>query len=70
MPSSALPGAMKRDLMDILCCPVHKTDLRLTVTRGDEQEVLEGTLRCDTCAFDYPIEDGIPNLLPPEMHGK
>jgi uncharacterized protein len=61
---------MKRDLMEILCCPVHKTDLRLTVTKEDAQEIVEGTLRCEQCRFDYPIEDGIPNLLPPEMHEK
>lgn len=61
---------MKRDLMDILCCPVHKTDLQLKVTKEDEHEVLEGVLHCPLCRFDYPIEDGIPNLLPPEMHEK
>jgi uncharacterized protein YbaR (Trm112 family) len=58
---------MKRDLMDILCCPVHKTDLQLRVTKEDREEILEGTLHCAQCRFDYPIEDGIPNLLPPEL---
>ncbi|HVL88283.1 MAG TPA: methytransferase partner Trm112 [Candidatus Thermoplasmatota archaeon] len=61
---------MKRDLLEILCCPVHKTDLTLTVSREDGGEILSGKLRCETCRFDYPIEDGIPNLLPPEMHKK
>jgi uncharacterized protein YbaR (Trm112 family) len=59
---------MKRDLMDILCCPVHKTDLALRVTKEEGGEVLEGALRCEQCRFDYPIEEGIPNLLPPELH--
>lgn len=61
---------MKRDLMEILCCPVHKTDLQLKVTREDQEEIVEGTLHCALCRFDYPIEEGIPNLLPPEMHEK
>ena len=61
---------MKRDLMDILCCPVHKTDLVLTVKQEDATEILEGDLYCATCSFHYPIEGGIPNLLPPEMHEK
>lgn len=58
---------MKRDLMDILCCPVHKTDLTLTVTEEDGDDVLEGTLHCAECHVDYPIHGGIPNLLPPDM---
>jgi uncharacterized protein YbaR (Trm112 family) len=55
--------------MDIICCPVCKGDLALTVKKEDK-EIIEGTLRCAKCAFDYPIEDGIPNLLPPDMHVK
>ncbi len=61
---------MKRDLMDILCCPVHKTDLTLNVKEENEQEVLEGDLFCGECDFHFPIEEGIPNLLPPEMQRK
>lgn len=61
---------MKRDLMDILCCPVHKADLQLRVAKEEGGEILEGALHCALCHFDYPIEEGIPNLLPPEMHEK
>jgi uncharacterized protein len=59
---------MRRDLMDILACPVCKGELTLTVT--DEEpagEVLAGVLACAACAEQYPISDGIPNLLPPEL---
>jgi uncharacterized protein len=59
---------MKRDLLGILCCPVHKGDLELKVAREEAGDIVEGTLRCGQCRFDYPIEDGIPNLLPPDMH--
>lgn len=57
---------MKPSMMEILCCPVCKGDLILDVMKEDDLEVLEGRLRCKACAIDYPIEDGIPNLLPPE----
>ncbi len=50
--------------MEILCSPVCKGDLLLTVTEENDEEVLEGTLRCEICHVDYPINEGIPNLLP------
>ena len=56
---------MKRSLMDILCCPVCKGDLVLRVDAEDEKEILEGNLCCEACNADYPIHEGIPNLLPP-----
>jgi uncharacterized protein len=60
---------MRKDLVEIVCCPVHKTPLALTVKEQDSHgDIVEGTLRCTTCRFDYPIEEGIPNLLPPEYH--
>jgi uncharacterized protein len=55
---------MKRTLMDILCCPVCKGDLALRVDKEDEKEILEGGLYCAACKVDYPIHEGIPNLLP------
>lgn len=58
---------MKESLMDIICCPMDKHDLDLEIDAQDEDEVLEGTLVCTECAERYPIEDGIPNLLPPDM---
>jgi uncharacterized protein YbaR (Trm112 family) len=57
---------MKRDLMDILACPVCKGELELTVEQEDEREVITGSLYCAKCAVSYPIVDTIPNLLPPE----
>lgn len=58
---------MRRDLMDILACPMCKGPLVLTVTKEDEHEVLEGSLRCEACTIDYPIEEAIPNMLPPAL---
>jgi uncharacterized protein YbaR (Trm112 family) len=59
---------MKESLMDVLCCPMDKSELELEVDdRADDGEVLEGTLVCTECGESYPIEDGIPNLLPADM---
>ncbi len=59
--------AMKKDLLDILACPVCKHHpLELTVEREDGTEVIEGKLTCRRCGASYIIEDGIPDLLPPE----
>jgi len=57
---------MKADLMQILCCPVCKGDLALTVGSKERDEIVTGSLRCDKCGVDYPIDDGIPDLLPPD----
>jgi len=56
---------MKRDLQDILCCPVCKRSLALSVTMENKTEIISGELRCEACKLNYPIEDGIPNMLPP-----
>lgn len=58
---------MKEDLMDILRCPEDKSELELEADEYGDGEVLEGTLVCTECGERYPIEDGIPNLLPADM---
>lgn len=55
---------MKRALLPILCCPVCKGDLELRVTEENDVEILEGSLYCAACCVDYPIQEGIPDLLP------
>lgn len=61
---------MKRELMDILACPVCKGPLELAVEEEDEKEVISGALYCAHCSEHYPIKDTIPNLLPPELRDK
>lgn len=58
---------MKEDLMEIICCPLDKSTLELDVIRRDDDEILEGRLVCTECGEEYPIDEGIPNLLPPDM---
>ena len=62
---------MKMSTYEILCCPVCKGDLTLTVEKKEilesgEEDVIIGTLYCAACDVTYPIEDGIPDLLPRE----
>ncbi|MCR4394469.1 MAG: methytransferase partner Trm112 [Dehalococcoidales bacterium] len=57
---------MKRDLMDIIACPVCKGKLELRIEEEDEKEVVSGALFCPRCGVNYPITETIPNLLPPE----
>lgn len=58
---------MKQELMKILACPLCKGHLELVVSRDDRGEILEGALSCARCSQTYPIEGGIPNLLPPDL---
>ena len=60
---------MKKELMDILACPVCKGPLELSVTEEEEGEVITGSLSCQKCSHSYPITESIPNLLPPNLEG-
>ena len=59
---------MNKELLDILACPVCKGDLELNIEEEDEKgEIVTGSLYCRKCDQRYPIAEGIPNLLPPEL---
>ena len=58
---------MKRELMEILACPLCKGDLGLDIEEEDDKEVITGSLSCARCDQRYPIVDAIPDLLPPEL---
>jgi len=55
---------MRRELMNIICCPVCKGDLELKVEKEENDEIIEGKLICRKCNVSYEIKDSIPNLLP------
>jgi uncharacterized protein len=46
---------ISKELLDILCCPQCKGDIRLTEA--------EDGLICDACKLMYPIKDDIPVML-------
>ena len=56
-----------KDFLDILACPMDKAPLELTVEEEINDEVIRGYFTCTKCSEKYPIEDKIPNLLPPEL---
>ncbi|ADB59948.1 protein of unknown function DUF343 [Haloterrigena turkmenica DSM 5511] len=60
---------MQESLLEILCCPLDKHELELEDADrdDDDNEIIGGDLVCTECGERYPIEDGIPNLLPPDM---
>jgi len=58
---------MRKDLMEILACPICKGELSLSVATEEDEEVITGSLHCGKCDETYPIEDSIPNLLPPDL---
>jgi uncharacterized protein len=59
---------MKRELLDILACPVYKGEPALTVKKETEWEIIAGALLCRRCGITHRIVDCIPHLLPPESH--
>lgn len=56
---------MRTDLLEILRCPLCRGELTLTPASREGEEIVRGTLACGRCRIDYPIDDGIPDLLPP-----
>lgn len=58
---------MRRKLLEILACPICKSDLEVEVHEENEEEIISGKLRCKKCNVEFLIEDGIPNMLPPEL---
>ena len=58
---------MKKDLMEILACPVCKGELELRSESEEGDDVVTGSLFCAACNETYPIEESIPNLLPPDL---
>lgn len=58
---------MRKDMMEILVCPVCKGTLTLKVDQESGDDVVEGSLHCAKCNETYPITQSIPNLLPPDL---
>ncbi|MEW6592529.1 MAG: Trm112 family protein [Candidatus Hadarchaeota archaeon] len=52
-----MTGAISKEMLELLACPSCKGDLKLGKNR----------LTCVKCRQSYPIKNGIPHLLPPEL---
>lgn len=58
---------MKRTLLDMLICPSclpGEHPLRENASKSSGGDLLEGSLRCGECGFEYRIQDGIAFLNP------
>ncbi len=53
--------------MEILICPMCHGALTLEVVREEGDTVITGTIRCQKCGEAFAIEDGLPNMMPPDM---
>ncbi len=60
--SEQAKNPLAQELYDIICCPMDKSDLKYTPDKKG--------LKCVKCKYVYPIKDGIPILLPPELQEK
>jgi ubiquinone/menaquinone biosynthesis C-methylase UbiE/uncharacterized protein YbaR (Trm112 family) len=58
--------SMRADLLSYLACPECQAGLAL-VQDSAAAEIEEGLLKCAGCASEYPIENGIPRLMPREI---
>jgi uncharacterized protein YbaR (Trm112 family) len=55
---------MKKDIVNILCCPVCKSDFILKIEKEEKNEIIKGFFTCKKCNQVYKITDGLPDLLP------
>ena len=53
---------MKEKLLSYLVCPSCKGSLDLSVNQLDQNEIIEGGLRCQSCATSFPISAGVPRF--------
>ena len=58
---------MNKDILKVLASPLCKGDLNLEEEQIQEGKILSGYLVCQVCKERYPVIDGIPNLLPPDL---
>jgi len=58
---------MRKQLVNILLCPVCGGNLNLTSKESCGDTIIEGSLKCESCELAYGIKKSIPNLLPPAL---
>ena len=56
---------MKNDMLEILACPnCPEASLDLKIFNQENSEITLGELSCPNCKETYPIQDGIPRMVP------
>jgi ubiquinone/menaquinone biosynthesis C-methylase UbiE/uncharacterized protein YbaR (Trm112 family) len=56
---------MKNDLLEILACPnCPGASLDLKIFNHENSEITLGELSCSNCKETYPIQEGIPRMVP------
>lgn len=58
---------MKKETLSILVCPVCRGGLTAKSEVENDIEIISGNLYCASCGIYYPVENGIANMLPPEL---
>ncbi len=59
---------MRAEFVELLCCPSCGGSLAIHPEAENEGHVMEGSLRCAGCQATYPIERGVPRLLPDDRN--
>lgn len=57
---------MEQNMMEILCCPLCKGELRLEIKTKSNEKITEGSMICSNCKKEYFIHDGIPRMFIPD----
>jgi SAM-dependent methyltransferase len=53
---------LKEKLLSYLVCPSCNGPLDLFVEKAEQQEIMEGALRCSACGSSFPVRGGIPRF--------
>jgi len=53
---------LKEKLLTYLVCPSCAGQFTLTVTEGENNEIISGELRCSSCSRTFSIVRGIPRF--------
>jgi len=61
---------MKRNLMEILACPMDKYNPLQLLIFKQKDEIVEGLITCKKCNRFYPIIDEIPHMLPDDLRSE
>ena len=59
---------MKASVLNRLVCPMCLSSPELEGLRWEHDEIIEGFLHC-RCGTNYPIIQGVPRMLPPQLLG-